>query len=128
MKKILMITMLLMSAFSFAQGQGQAEIKFDKIEHNFGTFSLKSNPVQETTFTFTNTGKAPLVLNQVVASCGCTIPAYDKKPIAPGQKGTIKVTYNGKGKFAGRFKKSITVRSNAATEMIRLYVTGEMTD
>ena len=124
---MLLIAVLLMSTFAFAQAQGQAEIKFDKVEHNFGTFSEK-NPVQETTFTFTNVGKAPLVLNQVVASCGCTIPAYDKKPIAPGQKGTIKVTYNGKGKFTGHFKKSITVRSNATTEMVRLYVSGEMTE
>ncbi len=93
--------------------------------HNFGTFSEK-NPVQKATFTFTNTGKAPLVINQVVASCGCTVPHYDKRPIAPGQKGSIEITYNGQGKFPGHFKKSITIRTNAKTEMTRLYIEGVM--
>ena len=82
--------------------------------------------VQKTTFTFTNVGKAPLVINQVVASCGCTVANYDKRPIPPGQKGTIEISYNGAGKFPGHFKKSITVRTNAVTEMTRLYVEGVM--
>ena len=44
-----------------------------------------------------------------------------------GQKGTIKVTYNGTGKYPGHFKKSITLRTNAKTEMVRLYIEGDMT-
>jgi len=77
-------------------------------------------------FTFTNIGNAPLVINEVIASCGCTIPKYDKRPIAPGQKGSIEITYNGQGKFAGHFKKSITIKSNAKTEMTRIYIEGVM--
>ena len=45
----------------------------------------------------------------------------------PGKKGTIKVTYNGTGKYPGHFKKSITLRTNAKTEMVRLYIEGDMT-
>ena len=112
---------------TFCVAQNQAEIKFDKVTQDLGTFSVKS-PVKTATFTFTNVGNAPLVLNQVVASCGCTVPRYDKKPVAPGQKGTITVTYNGTGKFAGHFKKSITVRSNGKIEMTRLYIEGIMTE
>jgi lipoprotein len=108
----------------FAQA-GKAEIKFDKTSHNFGKFSEKQ-PVQKCTFTFTNTGTAPLVINQAIASCGCTVPAYTKTPILPGKKGEITVTYNGTGKFPGHFKKTITVRSNATTEMTRLQVEGDM--
>ena len=122
-----MMTMLVFSMMTTAQAQEQAEIKFDKVTQNLGTFSEKDG-AQKTTFTFTNVGQAPLVINQVVASCGCTVPTYDKKPIAPGQKGTIQVSYNGKGKFPGTFKKSITVRSNAKTEVVRLYVEGDMTE
>ena len=107
--------------------QKDAQIKFDKITHNFGTFSEK-NPVQECVFTFTNVGEKPLVINQAVASCGCTIPKYTKQPVMPGQKGEIKVTYNGAGKFAGHFKKTITVRTNGAVEVTRLYVEGDMTE
>ncbi|MBO4660817.1 MAG: DUF1573 domain-containing protein [Prevotella sp.] len=127
MKKILMIAMMLVSIVTTASAQNQAEIKFDKVTQNLGTFSEK-DAVQTTVFTFTNVGQAPLVINQVVASCGCTVPKYEKKPIAPGQQGTINVTYNGKGKFPGHFKKSITVRSNAKTEMTRLYIEGDMTE
>ena len=70
---------------------------------------------------------APLVIHQAVASCGCTVPEYTKEPIQPGKKGTIKVTYNGTGKYPGHFKKSITLRTNAKTEMMRLYIEGNMT-
>ena len=125
MKKILVITLMMLACFTYASAQKQAEIKFDKLTHNFGTFSEK-NAVQQTTFTFTNVGNAPLIINQAVASCGCTVPQYTKTPIKPGEKGTIKVTYNGKGRFPGHFKKSITIRSNAATEMTRLYIEGVM--
>ena len=124
-KKILMIVLLMASMLQTANAQGKTEIKFDKQTINLGTFP-ESAGEKTATFTFTNTGDAPLIINQLVASCGCTTPDYDKKPIAPGQKGTIKVTYNGKGKFPGYFKKSITVRTNAATEMTRLYIEGTM--
>ena len=76
MKKILLMTLLSVFGLTFASAQNQAEIKFDQISYDFGTFS-ESNPVHKTTFTFTNVGKAPLVINQVIASCGCTIPKYD---------------------------------------------------
>ncbi len=125
MKKFLMMALMMVCSLSYALAQKQAEIKFDKMEHNFGTFA-ESQPVQKCTFTFTNTGDAPLVINQAVASCGCTVPSYTKEPIAPGKKGTISVTYNGKGKFPGHFKKTITVRTNAKTEMTRLYILGNM--
>ena len=126
MKKMLMMAVLLFACVSFASAQeNQAQIKFDKVSHDFGTFS-ESSPVQECIFTFTNVGQAQLVINQAVASCGCTVPSYTKEPIAPGKTGAIKVTYNGKGKFPGHFKKSITVRTNGKPEMSRLYVEGTM--
>ena len=127
MKKIIMMTLLLLCTFSYAAAQKQAEIKFDKKTHDFGKFA-ESDAVQKCTFTFTNVGDAPLVINQAVASCGCTVPQYTKSPIAPGPKGTIEVTYNGAGKIPGHFKKSITVRTNGLTEMTRLYVEGDMTE
>ena len=69
----------------------QAQIKFDKSEYNFGTFS-EDSPVQKCTFTFTNVGDKPRVINQAAASCGCTIPTYTKNPVKPGEKGTVEVT------------------------------------
>ena len=127
MKKFFVLTMLLFCGMSVALAQKPAEIKFDKLTHDFGTFSEKE-PVVSCTFSFTNVGESPLIINQAVASCGCTVPEYTKTPIQPGEKGEIKVTYNGTGKFPGHFKKSITVRTNGAVEMTRLYIEGEMTE
>ena len=125
MKKLLLLTMMLVCAVNFASAQKPAEIEFDKLVHDFGKFSAK-DPVVNCTFTFTNIGEMPLVINQAVASCGCTVPEYTQTPIKPGEKGEIKVTYNGTGKFPGHFKKSITVRTNGVVEMVRLYIEGEM--
>ncbi len=125
MKKMILMALLLIGGISFASAQ--AEIKFDKLTHNFGTFS-ESNPKVTCVFKFKNVGDQPLVINQAVASCGCTVPEYTKDPIKPGESGEIKVTYNGAGKFPGHFKKSITVRTNATVEMTRLYVEGDMTE
>ena len=127
MKKIAFIAFMLVCGLTTVLAQKPAEIKFDKLTHNFGTFSEK-NPVVTTTFTYTNVGEQPLVINQAVASCGCTVPEYTKAPIKPGEKGAIKVTYNGAGKFPGHFKKSITIRTNGVVEMTRLYIEGEMTE
>ena len=127
MKKILVMTMMFICGMTSMMAQKPAEIKFDTLTHNFGTFSEK-NPVVTYTFTYTNIGEQPLVINQAVASCGCTVPEYTKTPIKAGEKGEIKVTYNGTGKFPGHFKKSITVRTNGAVEMTRLYIEGDMTE
>jgi len=127
MKKIVLVTFMFICAVVSAMAQKPAEIKFDNLTHNFGTFSEK-NPVVTYTFTYTNVGEQPLVINQAVASCGCTVPEYTKTPIKAGEKGQIKVTYNGTGKFPGHFKKSITVRTNGAVEMTRLYIEGDMTE
>lgn len=125
MKKTILMMLFIVFGLSMASAQNQAEIKFDKMTIDLGTFS-EANPVQKATFTFTNIGKAPLVINQVVASCGCTVPRYDKRPIAPGQKGSIDITYNGKGQFPQHIKKSITVRTNGKNEITRLYIEGIM--
>ena len=118
---------MLMTFFTMASAQKQADIRFDKVTVDLGK-KKKKNPIQKTTFSFTNIGDGPLVINQAVASCGCTVPSYPKAPIMPGEKGEIKVTYNGSGKFPGKFKKSITIRTNGKTEMTRLYIEGVMNE
>ena len=142
MKKTLMIAVLSLLTFCVAsqmrtaeattlmalaaQQENMAEIQFDTLRIDLGTFA-ESEGEQHCTFTFTNVGKAPLVINQAFASCGCMVPTYTKDPIKPGEKGKIDVTYNGKGKFPGHFSKTITVRSNAKTEIVRLNIEGTMT-
>ena len=127
MKKIMVICAMLLGMLSVANAEDKADISFDTFTHDFGSFP-ETEPVQTCSFTFTNTGSAPLIINQATASCGCTVPTYTKTPIAPGEKGTIDVTYNGSGRIPGHFKKTITVRTNGTTEVVRLYIEGEMTE
>ena len=111
---------MLVLSIGYVSAQGKADIKFDKTSHDFGTFS-ENDPVVSCVFTFTNVGDAPLVIHQAVASCGCTVPEYTQEPVLPGKTGTVKITYNGTGKYPGHFKKSITLRTNAISEMMRLF-------
>ena len=127
MKKTILTMLLLVASLTVAMAQKPAQIKFDKLTHNFGSFP-ETSPKVTCTFTYTNIGEQPLYINQAVASCGCTVPEYTKTPVQPGEKGEIKVTYNGTGKFPGHFKKSITIRTNGAVEMTRLYIEGDMTE
>lgn len=126
MKKLTMFALMLMMSIFAAFAQNKAELKFEKTTHDFGTFS-ENDPVVTYIFKFKNSGDAPLVIHQAVASCGCTVPEYTKEPIKPGAKGEIKVTYNGAGRFPGKFRKTITIHSNADNELVRLYIKGDMT-
>lgn len=124
MKKIFLTTLFLVSVILAVIAQGTAEIKFDKTTYSFGSF--KETEKVSCKFKFTNTGNGPLVIHQAIATCGCTVPKYPKEPIKPGESGEITVTYNGAGKFQGYFRKSITIRTNAKNEVIRLYIEGDM--
>lgn len=133
MKKFLSFIVMCLATVTLAMAQ-QAKpktdgpsIKFEKTTHDFGIFS-ETKSTQKCVFTFTNVGKSPLIINQAIGSCGCTIPTYTKAPIRPGEKGEIKVTYNGRGLYPGHFKKMVTVRTNGDPSMVRLYIEGEMTD
>ena len=81
----------------------------EKKSHDFGT--IEEGLQATVTFTFKNTGNAPLVLNSVKASCGCTTPKWTKEPVAPGAEGTITAIYNSKGR-PGNFTKTITIQHN----------------
>ena len=125
MKKVIMLFSMLVICICYAVAQNQADIKFDKTEHDFGAFSQDKGTVT-TEFVFTNVGNAPLVIHQAVASCGCTVPEYSQEAVLPGKTGIIKVTYDARDKYPGHFKKSVTIRTNAKIETVRLFIEGEV--
>ena len=126
MKRIILTSLFALMGFIMVLAAGTAEIKFEKTKHNFGTFS-ESSPRVTCTFKFKNVGDGPLIIHQAIASCGCTVPMYPKEPIKAGESGEITVRYDGQGKFPGRFRKSITIRTNGKKEITRLIIEGEMT-
>ena len=97
-----------------------AGIKFEKMEHDFGTVLYNSDG--RCHFEFTNTGKDPLTINNVRTTCGCTRPEWPKEPISSGEKGRIGITYN--TKIVGSFNKAITVYSNTTVSPSKLFVKG----
>lgn len=94
-------------------------IKFKTETHDFGT--LQEGDPAEAEFLFTNTGKKPLIIQNVQPGCGCTTPFWSKDPVAPGKTGVIKAAYSTKGRV-GTFNKNITVTSTAGTNVI--YIKG----
>ena len=101
----------------------QDSIVFASSTHDYGTIVQSSDG--SCIFAFTNKGKTPIVLNDVKASCGCTVPEWTRTPVAPGEKGSIKVTYNTNN--IGTFTKSITVNSNAINSPLVLIIKGNVT-
>ncbi|RYE23539.1 MAG: DUF1573 domain-containing protein [Sphingobacteriales bacterium] len=85
--------------------------------HDFGT--IAEGPAADYEFTFTNTGKEPILIQHVQASCGCTTPSYSKDPVLPGKQGSIKASYNTAGR-PNAFTKTITVTSNAGNKVLTI--------
>lgn len=100
-------------------------IKFEHEVHDFG--KIKQGDKVTYAFDFTNTGKSPLIVTDAVATCGCTRPEWPKEPVKPGDKGTIKVTFNSIGK-SGQQDKMITVTANTVPAQSMVHLTGEVID
>ena len=103
------IAVVLMSSFGFAQNGPKIEFKAKDNTIDYGTTSKKKdNGVRS--FEFTNTGDAPLIITNVLSTCGCTVPTKPNAPIMPGKTGKIDVKYS---MIPGPIRKTITVESNA---------------
>ncbi|SEJ36064.1 Protein of unknown function [Cyclobacterium xiamenense] len=86
-------------------------ITFEESSKDFG--DITQGDKVENVFTFENTGNAPLIISNVAATCGCTVPSWPKEPIAPGKKGEIKVSFNSAGKM-GKQNSVVRIYSNAS--------------
>ena len=118
MKRTLNIIILLVFTLSFFKA---APTEFDKYDSKVAVIKFKTEVIDYgkvlqnsdglKTFTFTNTGNAPLIITKVKTTCGCTVPSYSKAPILPGDSGELKIKYN--TRILGAFTKTVTVMSNA---------------
>jgi hypothetical protein len=111
--------LLLLSALFAQVSLAQGITTFAKDTHEFGNVEEGIQATYE--FEFTNTGKSPVIISNVSASCGCTTPFWTKEPVLPGKKGKITASYNSSGR-PGAFHKTITVTSNAepATQVLTI--------
>ena len=125
-KIIALILFTLFSNISFSQS---AKIEFSAKENtiDYGKVT-KASDSGVRVFEFTNTGNVPLIITNVLSTCGCLIPSKPEAPILPGKKGKIEVKYN---MATGPIRKTITVETNAANYdggRIALKIKGEVTE
>lgn len=92
MKKVL--TLLFLTAAGLLQAQ---EMTFSETNTNLGTIREANGDVSHD-FGFTNTGDQPLLIKNVITSCGCTSAEWSKKAYQPGEKGSIRMTYHPQGR------------------------------
>lgn len=121
---LLLALAILVCHQAVAQDQSVAPqaIEFSKKVHNFGKISINDGE-QHCTFEFRNTSDKPVVINNIISSCGCTTPIWPKKPIMPGESGKVEVTYlNDQGPYP--FDKVLTVYTSASKKPIILRITG----
>ena len=144
MRKLSILLVLCLSAvlFSCHNGNGQLSsdlvtnpksaenptdkkpvIQFEKTEYDFG--KILQGEVVSYTFHFTNAGNAPLIITGMDKSCGCTTGDYPRDPIAPGQRGDIKISYDSKGHF-GFQSRTVVVISNCIPSQTSLRVKAEV--
>ncbi|OAV68089.1 hypothetical protein Barb6XT_01189 [Bacteroidales bacterium Barb6XT] len=102
----------------------QAVIAVEQSVHDFGDIKEANGRVSHT-FVIANQGDAPLVINRVIASCGCTTPEWTKEPIAPGKTGNVKVTFDPEKRVAP-FLKTISIYSNGKTDSFVLTIRGNV--
>jgi hypothetical protein len=122
MKKLVLLSVLFNLVFTGAFAQ--AKIQFSEEKHDFGNVKETNGPVSHI-FTFKNTGNAPLFIQNVETSCGCTSPEYSKEPIQPGKSGIVKATFDPAGR-PNYFDKNLTVISNAENNRVVLNIKGNV--
>jgi hypothetical protein len=102
---------------------GVPKFDFEEITFDLGTVQSGESVTHE--FKFKNSGDRDLIISQAKGSCGCTQPEYPKDPIAPGDEGVIKVTFNSTG-ISGQITKNVTLIANTTPNTKVLTITGEV--
>lgn len=102
----------------------QSHLTFDETGHSFGTIREDGGKVSYS-FHYSNTGSEPIVILSATTTCGCTVAAYDRKPIMAGQKGEISITFDPMDR-PGAFSKEIRVFTSEKTGPIKLSVSGDV--
>lgn len=87
---------------------------------------IPADSIGEAVMGFRNTGDAPLQILRIFSECGCTVPSYSSDEVMPGEKGEIRIRFNGKNRNAGSFRKALRIRSNADNNREVLIVKGRI--
>jgi hypothetical protein len=125
MKIIFLFSTLVLLGIAANSQYLQTKIQISPTEYNFGVFKEEAGR-QSFDFIVTNAGNAPLIIQNVVASCGCTTPEWTKGPIPPGGRGKVTAIYDPANR-PGSFNKTLTVYTNAKPGTSIITIKGEVT-
>lgn len=116
---------LIIATIAFAittASQSAPKIEWVENKYDFGVFNEDKGKVS-CSFHAINIGDEPLVIVGARATCGCTVPTYDKDAIAPGDTAVVEVTYNASGR-PGKFSKKVYIDTNTDPRRSTLTITG----
>ncbi|MGZ8510101.1 MAG: DUF1573 domain-containing protein [Chitinophagaceae bacterium] len=89
---------------------------------------VKEGQVVEVSYRFKNAGTKNLVIANVSASCGCTVPEKPEKPIPPGEEGVIRAKFDSRGRPKGENRKDVFVTANTPEHSSQLSFKVEITE
>lgn len=107
-----------------ANAQQAQPLIFNETVHDFGTIDENGGNA-DFEFTFTNNSGRPVNIVSVAASCGCTTPGWTKETIGNGKKGSVKASFDPRGR-PGYFNKTLTVNTNLNGPPIVLQIKGSV--
>ncbi len=122
MKRLLPI--LLVLSMGWGELRAQPALTLLQKGYDLGCVPEDGGPVSRT-YTFQNSGDAPLVVVRVETSCACTKAEATKKPVMPGEEGSITVTYNPRHQH-GVFNKAISIYTNIPGSRYIVTLRGEV--
>ncbi len=120
---IQILTILFIIGVLPAAAQSPA-LRFEQTTWDFGAIPEAGGEVTHR-FGFENRSGGPVVVTDAVVTCGCTVPAYSKKPVLPGEQSQIAVTFDPMNR-PGAFDKTVSVFTSEGGDPIRLHVTGRV--
>jgi hypothetical protein len=125
MKNLMLILTLTLFGVFVAHAQTGPIMQFDTDEVNYGEIQKNAEPLR--VWKFTNIGDEPLLITNAKGSCGCTVPAWPKEPIMPGESGEIEIRYD--TKRIGSINKMVTLSTNEKSGETRIIkVKGKVLD
>lgn len=124
MKTVISFLIVVLCGLSTITAQNTPRFQFETEVIDYGEIPKGSDGVR--VFRFENVGDAPLIIENVYASCGCTVPSWTKSPIPPGGTGEIEVEYD--TSIVGPIRRTISIDSNADTPTKAVKIKGKVLD
>lgn len=103
--------------------ENAGRLVFTDTIHDFGT--MTEGEIVTYDFEYKNAGNKEILITNAKGSCGCTVPQWDTDPIAPGETGTMNVTFNSKGK-PGYNEKKVLITTSGLPRSYQLIILADV--